>query len=444
MGVKGLSVYRSRGWYHVHAVCRHSSAPEVLGLLVAAKISVGDPEEYKRWLERTHTILSEDRLRNKHCIECDGLRYNITRKQPGTRLSRGDFWIYEIDLDHEVFLGYDNYGHCSYSQTTPERHRYNWKSAPPAVEDSAIGGYTASERDSELSVAEAGLMMFSPLGHDIRHLEAIPDRSHIPDAFLSFGVEMIDIAVGRMLLGKQVPPKIPLTEFTWLASDICLYITTHLDDECNRKRDVLKLVDEIIRARPRWVAVGYGILFSVLPLRPCRSGSYQRIQMHVPLAVSTHSPIHSLVANFKTKRHGKLLLHRTITFLRISGISLRRISVPKICPPLQQIFGPKFTAAAEAVLRYPHIGDYRLVAVVPSDDEHSKPARKDKPNSKHGDPALVCRRFYAMLDGSLVPILRIRAVPPKVADETATYRLGYDAEDSGIVSFFSSSSKPFL
>ncbi|KAJ7286897.1 hypothetical protein C8J57DRAFT_1282297 [Mycena rebaudengoi] len=508
MGTRGYRVYRHRGWYHIHYNHR-DSYPEGLGWDMASEVPTGNPEAYRKWLESLRALLDTKLEENPDGLQYDDEEdYQIMRQMVPTTPFE---WVYELDLDHEVFLvdskplfdlsampdsrelflesiGYDNYGHRSYSQTTPEKHRYNWKSAPPAVPDSAIVDYAASEQDSELSVTEllgvagamgrcqtartqlyelliGSLMSYSTLGHDLRRLEAIPDRSHIPDAFLSFGVEMIGMTVGRMLLGGKLPPKIPFSEFTWLTSDICLYITTHLDDERNRKRDILKLVDEIVRVRPHRVAVGYGILFSffhcvLVAVDPNNAFKCTPSLQFLPsfYATSTSTPgltavaalaYHSLVANFKTSDMASSLpsdhiLNRVPEDIQYS---IAENLSPKDLSSFTSILGPQFAAAAEGVLRYPHVGDYRLVGAVPPDDERSKFALEGKPKNYLGDPALVRRRFYAVCDGSLVPILSIYAEQPRnseVTDGVVVHRLVYNAGRLGAVSFFSSSYGPFL
>jgi hypothetical protein len=67
---------------------------------VAAEVP-RDPEAYKEWLERLRKSLDADFEENKSQV--DSLDYFITKEQP-----LGDVfieWVYEIDLDHEVFLG---------------------------------------------------------------------------------------------------------------------------------------------------------------------------------------------------------------------------------------------------------------------------------------------------------------------------------------------------
>ncbi|KAJ6631367.1 hypothetical protein B0H10DRAFT_490391 [Mycena sp. CBHHK59/15] len=240
---------------------------------------------------------------NKDNLESGDMEYNITRQQPMNDIFIE--WVYEIDLDHEVFLvdsnplfalsnmpdseelflnsiGFDSYGHRACSPSTPAKHVYNWKSAPPMVEDSVIEHYTArqsSENYSKLSIEEllgvassvsvteavrtqlyeviiGQIMQEWSVGHDIRALEALPDRGHLTERLISIGVGMVSVALGHMIFGSILDAevkKISATDFTWLTSDICLRITTHLDDERHVKKAVLELVDEVVlnRKQPR-------------------------------------------------------------------------------------------------------------------------------------------------------------------------------------------------
>jgi hypothetical protein len=88
----GPSLYISRLEAH--------SFVQGLGVQVAAEVP-RDPEAYKEWLERLRKSLDADFEENKSQV--DSLDYFITKEQP-----LGDVfieWVYEIDLDHEVFLG---------------------------------------------------------------------------------------------------------------------------------------------------------------------------------------------------------------------------------------------------------------------------------------------------------------------------------------------------
>jgi hypothetical protein len=65
----------------------------------------------------------------------------------------------------------------------------------------------------------------------LRVLENVPDRDHIPQSMLQLALSLVNFAVG---------PPIPLLpcisygdtcDFVWIRKDVCLRITTHLDNE---------------------------------------------------------------------------------------------------------------------------------------------------------------------------------------------------------------------
>lgn len=85
----------------------------------------------------------------------------------------GYAWIYEIDLDNEVFLinsqplfrldhvpprnvflqsmGHDHYQHCAYLSTTPEEYRYNWHAPPPSVDSQLLHVYDKHSLDPSVT-----------------------------------------------------------------------------------------------------------------------------------------------------------------------------------------------------------------------------------------------------------------------------------------------------
>ncbi|KAJ7286889.1 hypothetical protein C8J57DRAFT_1652305 [Mycena rebaudengoi] len=243
----------------------YESYPESLGLEVAAQVPTGDPKAYRKWIKFMRALLDK-------MDESPSPLFALSAMPDSPKLFLES-------------IGFDSFGHRSYSKTTPEKHIYNWTSAPPAVEDSAIAAYAAREQDSEMSVTDllgitgsmgccqtvriellqffiSTMMLDKKFAPDIRRLEASPDRNAIPFALPGLGVAMVNAAIGPILSRKDIP-RVPedVQGFVWLSSNICLHITTHLDDERNRQKDILRLVNEIVRAR-KHPEIKYGILFS--------------------------------------------------------------------------------------------------------------------------------------------------------------------------------------
>ncbi|KAJ7645938.1 hypothetical protein DFH06DRAFT_580166 [Mycena polygramma] len=172
MGTRGYKVYRHKGYYYVHY--NHSdSYPSVYGIQVAAEIP-RDAESYRMWLEDLRGALDRRFEDEKEQLDCPNGSELLTKERPANDLVIE--WIYEFDLDHEVFLvdsnplfplnnmpptpelflawiGVDSYGHRSYSPSTPQQHIYNWRATPPEVENNVIDDYVSCQPSSPCSVS---------------------------------------------------------------------------------------------------------------------------------------------------------------------------------------------------------------------------------------------------------------------------------------------------
>ncbi|KAJ7176663.1 hypothetical protein C8R46DRAFT_1076948 [Mycena filopes] len=387
MGTRGYRVYRWKGYYHVH-YNHYDSYPDGLGVQVASEIPVGDEETYKKWLENIRAGLDEDVEQNKEQIDGDRDEYFITTEQPTNDIFIE--WVYEIDLDHE-------------------EHIYHWKSDPPQVEQSVIDAYATrhSNETGNFSISELlggtdslsdcetvrvaaheviiGRMLgVWEVGHWIRILETAHDRTHIPEILLPIGVNMVQVAIGPMLFGPGGPKHAPVevrsgNGFGWLASDVCMLITTHLDDERSAKKDTLELVDEIIaRREPGRDSFTSTAALQFLPsfyaTAPSTPGitAIARLGFHC-LRVNT-------VANTIELTH---FLHD------VPAEVLEQITEHNLCAAV-----PLFKPAAQRVLSFPHVDKYRLVEAVQTKEEQEE---VDRP--------LSTKVFSATLDG--VPGLQL-------------------------------------
>ncbi|KAJ7768285.1 hypothetical protein B0H16DRAFT_312852 [Mycena metata] len=453
MGTRGYRVYRWKGYYHVQ-YNHYDSYPDGLGVQIASEIPVRDEESYKQWLQAMRDSLDEDLENNKDLIDeiGDG-RYFITTNQPTTDIFIE--WVYEIDLDHEVFLvdssplfalkntpsmnlfveciGVDSYGHRSYKPSTPKEHIYHWKSDPPQVEQSVIDDYATRQANSsdQLSISELlgttdsisdcesvriaiheviiGLILGEwRLGNLIRHLETAPDRTQIPEAgvLLPIGVDMVQVVIGRMLFGAT-PKRAPVearsgSGFGWLAPDICLRITTHLDDARNAKKAILELVDEIIAHRQPG-RVTYGIIFSCFHCIIVRVDTQNSFMSTSALqflpsfyATSSSTPgttaigrlgLHCLNTNRESVANsvntGHFLHNVPAEVLEEITVYLGPSALGNLCAAV-----PLFKPAAGRVLRFPHVDDYRLVGLFQDEEIKRSLTAKGFSATQNGVPEL--------------------------------------------------------
>ncbi|KAJ7744688.1 hypothetical protein B0H16DRAFT_1889631 [Mycena metata] len=469
MGTHGFRVYRHRGYYHSH-YNPYDSYPAGLGVEVAAEIPLGDAKAYQEWLENLRTALDHHLEMNRERIGSEEGNYLITDSPvEGHDVS----FVYEIDLDHEVFLGkcivddeplfalncmpdtpelfiecigFDSYGRRSYASRTPEKHIYNWKSVPPHVNDELVHEYAnymgpnpAYSSISELLGHDAtghigdceaarialyegiiGTIISLSIGRDICILETVPDREHISDEMLSLGVHLVQVTCGRILfsdLKRNEHPHQEKSQFSWLASDICLHVTTHLDDERNMKKSTLQLVDEVILNRqPGYMT--YGILFSffhcvVVQVDPHDGFKSTAVLQFLP-SFHTESPstpgitaigrlaYHCLCAPRRNNGVAKIqpnhYLHQVpLEILDLIATLLGPSDLDRLCAA-----APPFQLVAEDKLRYPHIDDYCLVQSLPLLDEDWEVDRDDEQWGPSVPPLPFVRkkRFSAVLPGS--------------------------------------------
>jgi hypothetical protein len=100
------------------------------------------------------------------------------------------------------------------------------------------------------------------VGHDVRVLESVPDRDHIPQSVLKLALSLVDFAVGPPIPYLTRSPHGDTSDFIWIRKDTCLRITTHLDDEDNLKASIGDLVHHINSIQDK-VGTIYGIACSI-------------------------------------------------------------------------------------------------------------------------------------------------------------------------------------
>ncbi|KDQ65034.1 hypothetical protein JAAARDRAFT_28696 [Jaapia argillacea MUCL 33604] len=303
MGTRGYKVYRHRGYYFVY-YNHNDSYPRVLGLDMLSTIP-RDPKRFQRWVtrmrERLDGILESS---EEHDVA-------IQQEQPQNDLLIE--WIYEIDFDHFVFhvdseplfrldnmppeyiflgsIGFDHYGHRSYRRSTPEEYRYEWRSPPPVVDVTAIEEYVRLCPGAESSISDllslnnlmsdreavriglwevvvGSLMRSSDIAHRLLEWETYTDRDGIPTHMHKLALQFLQISAGPMLALSSImnfasaPEPLDLTQpVLWVRGDICARVTTHLDDESNRRACVVTLIEEC-KKRSNDTSPVFGIAFS--------------------------------------------------------------------------------------------------------------------------------------------------------------------------------------
>ncbi|KAJ7252429.1 hypothetical protein B0H12DRAFT_619633 [Mycena haematopus] len=421
MGTRGYRVYRHKGYYHVH-YNHWDSYPAGYGIEVAAEVP-RDPKEYKEWLERLRKSL-EEQFEAKYKLGTMGSDY-ITEEQPLNDIMIQ--WVYELDLDHEVFLVdanplfplnnmppspelfvewivFDSYGHRSYAPSTPEEHIYNWKAAPPAVDDCVIEEYAARQPNpkNHSSISELigtasvdncetvrialheAMMGAWRFGHHIRVLETVSERADISKDLLSIGEDLIRAAVGPMLFSKDPTYTLYVKDlaFSWLATDICLRITTHLDDERTLKNSILDLVDEVALHRRPGIMT-YGILFSFFHcviVRIDLNGEFKSTAalQFLPsfYATSPSTPgitalgrlayhcLDTAASGAVDNHHFLYRLGVPVEVLELIATRLAPCDIQRLCEAI-----PFFEPAAGPILRFPHIENYCLTEVLEDEEK---------------------------------------------------------------------------
>jgi hypothetical protein len=303
MGTRGYKVYRHKGRYYVY-YNHYDSYPSVFGLEVLHEIPRNvSKEEFEEWVRKTreYVYAQRDSLNDPD----DSTNY-VSDKQPENDILIE--WIYEIDLDNLVFhvdsqplfrldnmppdyvfmtgISFDHFGHRALYEHTPAQFRYDWRAPPRSPLPESLIAYTRYNNRSStnsvhdllsIPVAKSSIelvrtalvellvtrcMAESGVGHDVRVLENVPDRDHIPQSMLQLALSLVNFAVGPPIPSLPCAPHGNTCDFVWILEDVCLRITTHLDDGDILKASIGDLVHHI-NTTPDKVGTVYGIACSI-------------------------------------------------------------------------------------------------------------------------------------------------------------------------------------
>ena len=330
MGTRGYYVYRYRNIYFVYE-SSSDSYPRRLGVKMLR--TMRQPNAISKERQRFGEILDsfpdpenppdpddsdpdDSGLEDSGCKNFyEGLDFIAQKDRP-----RDCVWIYEIDLDHNIFhidgmpffsleclpkdkefpkfISTDNYGKIACAEACPPKYRYK-RPAPPAVDDSDLAAYkslecggtdvplldllnisgimTPNER-VRMSLLEImiGQCMVRPHHHYVndwpdvsqvvRDIEIAFDHNQLTDqewliacsmANLAFIPQIFDTPC-KWIFHRELKRK----EFTWVREDIVVRIATHLDDERCLHSCISRLIDEILEQKDN-PGDYYGVAFSV-------------------------------------------------------------------------------------------------------------------------------------------------------------------------------------
>ncbi|KAG2346523.1 hypothetical protein BDR05DRAFT_959449 [Suillus weaverae] len=312
MGTYGYHVVRYRNMYF-ESHHSHDGYPSWLGLQVLQLIR--QPNGIATYRQVFGEML--DGLKNpSHSLLVieHGDDFDL---QPPSRLRPPSScgWIYEIDLDHNIFhvnempffsleylpdddafLQYiseeyihkDHYGHTACPSRYPLEHKYK-KPTPPIVDNSDLATYQSMMctgslvaltdllaindilsqdehvRVTLLEVMIGQCMVNSAIGKEIYQIELLNDHNQVTDNQWSIACFMASIAfVPQMFddIRHVCHPKLKRKEFTWVREDTVVCIATHLYDERCLQASASRLINAIIEQKDD-PGHYFGIAFSV-------------------------------------------------------------------------------------------------------------------------------------------------------------------------------------
>ncbi|KAH9040571.1 hypothetical protein EDB84DRAFT_1475706 [Lactarius hengduanensis] len=316
------------------------------------------------------------------------------------------------------WIGFDHYGHRAYTSSTPSEYRYCWNAPPPIVTDATLELYKSQavaesaalsdllavpERMSDkeavhvqvLQAIIGNLMRFDHIDLLVLGLAQVSDHSHLSIQERSLAWYLFDIAIDpqifsidpQLFSAKQMAQCESQTQ--WRRPNLCVHLATHLDDQRNLQAAVGGLVADAMKCPDNSRGIIYGVAFSIFHCVIVRINT-QSITALARLGYNSDvEVISSRVACAHAYRSvdlpNSLRLIKPITRMDVVMGHERGVLEPpgggrigqlfpqeiwehvalELYDPIDLLMLAWFSAgcksAAERVLRYSMIGEYRLV-----------------------------------------------------------------------------------
>ncbi|KAF7289214.1 polymerase II transcription elongation factor [Mycena indigotica] len=467
MGMRGYRVYRYKRRYFV-TYNHYDSDPTVFGVRVKNEVP-SDAADYQLWLATLRQKLEKEL--EAHAVDKNASDFGISHRPPVNDILIE--WIYELDLDNELFLvdncpifslknipandkvfcaciGFDSYGHRSYSPWTPVKYRGSWVVDPPLVDQAAIVAYAALEpeivginaildlppgreplqweltRVAFYEIVVGGRMRADSFAPSIHVLQTVSDRRDIPLYISSWGAAVLRLGIRRLDLNSiengepgsnrdidSAP--VSAQQLLWIVPNtVCVRFCTHLNDERVWKKEAREMAHEMEQVKSETV---FGILFSLFHCAIMKrvDGNLQvtRAMQFLP---SLHADNPSTPGIAAVARLGLCkALHKPsvscVTRNSLPGHFLSSVP-PEIIQHIVEDLSPTdldhLSWAAPAIFephvntllcRYSYVGEYRLDRVLPESVPSNLSEDENRQGSPSGLPAVHSRYFAATFLG---------------------------------------------
>ncbi|KAF7289216.1 polymerase II transcription elongation factor [Mycena indigotica] len=462
MGTRGYRVYRYKRRYFV-TYNHYDSYPRIFGVQVKKEVP-SDAVEYQLWLATLRQKLEKEL--EAHAVDKNASDFEIFHRPPVNDIFIE--WIYELDLDNELFLvdncpifslrnipadddvfcaciGFNSYGHRSYSPRTPVEYRDSWVVAPPLVDQAAIAAYAALgpeilgidaildrppdreppqwelARIAFYEIVVGGRMRAQSFATSIHVLETVRDRRDIPLYISSWGAAVLRLGIQRLDLNNIKNRKpgstidsapVSAQQLLWIVPDtVCVRFCTHLDDERVWKKEAGEMGHEMEQVESETV---FGILFSLFhcAIMKRADGKLQVTQaMQFLPSLHTDNPSTPGIAAVARLGLCEALNKPSVTRKSLPGHFLSSVPpeiIQHIVEDLSTTDLDHLSWAAPAIFephvdtllrRYSYVGEYRLDRVLPESVPSNLIEDEDLQGSPSGLPAAHSHYFSATFLG---------------------------------------------